>query len=100
MPLRTVIRLSWREAGMTEVVRAAAGRGHGGQRPPGAEVEGEAGLERDVAILGAYLAAQPADIDGVVFADKPSVRGPAACQALRAAAGQPGRLVAAMIRRG
>ena len=98
MPLRTVIRLSWREAGMTEVARAAAGCGHGGQRPPGAEVEGEAGLERDVAILGAYLAAQPADIDGAFL--RTSLRGPAAGQALRAAAGQPGRLVAAMIRRG
>jgi hypothetical protein len=30
------------------------------------KVEGGAGVERDVAVLAAYFAAQPADIDGVV----------------------------------
>ena len=88
------------EAGMTEVVRAAAGCGHGGQGPPGAEVEGAAGLERDVAVLVAYFAAQPAVsmvsslLDGLSFAGRRPAR------RRRAAAGQPGRLATAMIRRG
>lgn len=37
-----------------------------GQRPAGAEVEGASGLEGDVAVPAAYLAAQPACIDTVI----------------------------------